>query len=223
MQKRTSKRLIFFASIFFLATSIMSGMALAATSTITVTSSPYLSFVTIPESFSMANIVVPTSDLELTSDSNGVLPPNRWLTIQDNRGCGGLNLQLQANDFTPISTEITTSNLRVVTSASTFYDGPTINNITYNSGFVGDQTATAPLNAGTINFSNPTTFTSLGNNSLDVPRDLIDGTLTAPTGRQGQMHFGLSFYLFVPKYTSPGNYYTKLTYTLSDDTSGSCP
>ena len=224
MRKTQKKQLVLSALCAgSLLSTLIASSAFAATSTIIVTSSPYLAFVSIPDSMSIGSFSVPTSDMELTSDSNGTLPPSRWLTIQDNRGCGGLNLQLQANNFTPVSTDVTTDNLRVVTSASTFYDGPVVNNIKYNSAFVGDQTATAPLNAGTINFSDPVTFTSLGNNSLDVARDLIDGPLTSPTGREGQMHIGVSFYLFVPKYTSAGDYYSTLTYTLSDDTSGVCP
>lgn len=223
MQKRTKKQITFFASAFFLATTIMSGMALAATSTITITSSPFLSFVSVPESFSIANISVPTSDLEITSDPDGNLQPSRWLTIADTRGCGGLNLQVEASAFTPASTQVIANNLRVVTSPSTFYDGPVVNNIKYNPTFTGDQTATAPLSAGSINFSDPSTFTAVGNNSLEVARDVIAGTLTAPTGREGQMHVGMSFYLSLPKFTAPNAYHTTLTFTLADDTSGTCP
>lgn len=224
MQKSTLKRVTFLASAFFLASTIIAGSsAFAATSSIIVTSSPYISFVDIPNSISLGILPVPTADTNLLSDSDGQLPSSRHLTIVDNRGCGGINLQVQANSFTPASTQVIPDNLLVVTSTNTAETGTDVNNIKYLSGFTGDQTATAPLNTASTTFSDPATFTAVSNNSLEVARDIIDGTLTAPTGRTGQMHVGMSFYLSIPKYTTPGDYYTMLTYTLSDDTSGSCP
>lgn len=215
------------AGTSLLVSAFTAGSALAATSTITVTSTPLLSFANVPDPLSMGSISVPLADTELTSDSDGILPSSRYLVIEDTRGCGGLNLQLQADNFTPSTTPELKNELRVITSTADFIDGVVVNGVKYYSGFAGDQTITAPLNAPGINFSDPTLFTDppfdTVDNTLDTPLDLLQGNLNAPTGRTGYMQINTVFYLLVPKLTVPNDYYTTLTFTLSDDTTGSCP
>ena len=206
-----------------LLSTLIASSAFAATSTIIVTSAPYISFVDIPNSISLGSFAVPIADTDLLSDSDGQLPTSRHLTVLDNRGCGGINLQAQAAAFTPVSTQVVPDNLLAVTSTNTAEAGSEVNNIKYLTGFSGDQTATAPLNTASSTFSDPATFTAVSNNSLEVARDIMNGSLTAPTGRNGQMHVGMSFYLSIPKYTTPNTYYTTLSYSLSVDTSVVCP
>lgn len=201
--------------------------AFAATSTITITSTPFLSFIDIPDSVQVHSITVPTVDTEITSDSDGFLSSPRFLRIQDTRGCGGLNLQAQADDFTPATTPEMKNELRLVTSTTDFVDAVVVGGVKYFAGFTGDQGITTPLNVAGPNFSDPTLFTGAPfdtvDNTLDSPLDLMQGNLTAPTGRSGAMQIDLSYYLLIPKYTPPNNYYTTLTFTLSDDTTGVCP
>lgn len=221
MIKKT-KLLIAISCVLLLINAGISSISYAATSTITVTSTPYLSFIDVPDSIEIGDLITPTSDTALFSDSNGInLPSSRHLTIRDTRGCGGLNLQLQADSFTPSSTQIIPNNLRVVTTTADQESGTVVSNVEYLSGYTGDQTITAPLEAGSTDFGTSTTFTSK-TNSLETARDLLQGNLTAPTGRDGQIHISTSFYLLVPKLTIPNDYYTTLTYTLSDDTTGTC-
>lgn len=211
-----------FACAAFLVSTFVAGSALAATSTVTVTSTPFLSFTDVPDPLSLGSLTVPTADAELTSDADGNLSTSRHLTIQDNRGCGGLNLQLQTNAYTPAG-QLSRNDLRVITSTNDQESGTVVNNVEYLAGFSGDQNITAPLNTGSTTFSDPNTYTAVANNSMDVARDLLQGNLSSPTGRTGQMHISLSFYQLVPKLTIPNEYYTKLTFTLSDDTTGACP
>ncbi|MBU0661515.1 hypothetical protein KKG22_05070, partial [Patescibacteria group bacterium] len=75
---------------FFLAGVLISSTTLAATSTIIVTSTPFLSFTYMPDSISIGILTVPITNTALTSDTDGNLPSARHLTISDTRGCGGL-------------------------------------------------------------------------------------------------------------------------------------
>lgn len=220
---RKKQTLAWICGALLLVTVAVSSSAFAATSTISVTSTPFLSFTDVPDPFSMGSLTVPTADMELTSDGDGNLPATRHLTIQDTRGCGGLKLQLQAGAFAPASTQVTAANLKVVTSTSDQLSEPVVGNVEYITGFTGDQTITAPLNTASTTFSDPNVYTAVANNSLDVARDLLQGNLSAPAGRTGEMHVSISFYLLVPKLTLPSDYATTLTFTLSDDTTGVCP
>lgn len=209
-------------TLLFLTTILASSNAFAATSTITITSTPFLSFSDIPDALSVGSLGVPTVDTEVTSDADGNLPVTRHLTIQDTRGCGGLNLQLQASAYTPAA-QLSRNNLRVITSTNDQLSEAVVGNVEYIAGFAGDQTITPPLNTASTTFSDPNIYTAVANNSLDVARDLLQGNLTSPTGRTGEIHVSLSFYQLVPKLTIPNDYYTTLTFTLSDDTTGVCP
>lgn len=208
--------------VLFVTVTFMSTHAFAATSTITVTSTPFLSFTDIPDPLSIGSLATPIADTELTSDADGNLPKARHLTIQDTRGCGGINLQLQADAYTPAG-QLSRNNLLVVSSTNDQLSESVVNNVEYIAGFSGDQTVTAPLNTASTTFSDPSIYTAVSNNSLEIARDLLQGNLTAPTGRAGEMHISLSFYQLVPKLTIPNDYYTTLTFTLSDDTTGVCP
>ncbi|MBU0660647.1 hypothetical protein KKG22_00540, partial [Patescibacteria group bacterium] len=53
---------------FFLAEVLIAGTTLAATSTIVVTSTPFLSFTDIPDSISIGTLTVPIADTALVSD-----------------------------------------------------------------------------------------------------------------------------------------------------------
>lgn len=222
VSKQQKRGITWLTCALFLATTFMSAQAFAATSTVTVTSTPFLSFTDVPDPLSIGSLVTPTADTELTSDADGNLPAARHLTIQDTRGCGGLNLQLQADAYTPAG-QLSRNNLLVVSSTNDQLSEPVVGNVEYITGFSGDQTITAPLNTASTTFSDPNTYTAISNNSLDVARDLLQGNLNAPTGRTGEMHISLSFYQLVPKLTIPNDYYTTLTFTLSDDTTGVCP
>ncbi|MBU0668455.1 hypothetical protein KJ835_05040, partial [Patescibacteria group bacterium] len=206
---------------------LIAGTTLAATSTIVVTSTPFLSFTDIPDSISIGTLTVPIADTALVSDTDGNLPVERHLTISDTRGCGGLTLQIQAAAFTPASTQIIPADIRVVTSTNDQLNETVIGNVEYISGFAGDQTITAPRSVASTTFSDSTLFTNAPfdtvDNTLTGAINLLDGDLTAPAGRTGQMHVSTSFYLLVPKLTLPDRYYTTLTYTLSDNTIGVCP
>lgn len=215
--KHKKQVLSWLACAFFLTTLLLAGNAFAATSTVTVTSTPFLSFSDVPDPVSLGTLTVPIADTELTTDSDGNLPAGRHLTIQDTRGDGGLNLQIQADAFTPAA-QLSRNDLLVVTSTNDQLSETVVNNVEYISGFTGDQTITAPLNTSSTTFSDPATYTAVSNNSLDVARDLLQGQLSSGTGRTGEMHVSVSFYLMVPKLTIPNEYYTTLTFTLSDDT-----
>jgi hypothetical protein len=222
VKKHKQQILILLACTIFLTSALISGKTFAATSTITITSTPFLSFNDIPDSFQIGSLTVPTVNTSLYSDSDGInLPASRHLTIKDSRKCGGLNLQLQADTFLPFQTPDLRNTLRVVTTTADQLQGTVVNNVEYLEGFSGDQAIIAPLEAGSTNFGKASTFTSL-NNTLNTPIDLLQGKLNAPAGRDGEIHISVSFYLEIPKLYIPNSYHTTLTYTLSDDTIGTC-
>ena len=101
-----------------ISTSLLISSAIAATSTVIVTSTPYLSFTDVPDSILMGTLTVPTANTALVSDIDGNLPAVNHLTISDTRGDGGLSLQIQASDFSPASEAMIPANIRVVTSTN---------------------------------------------------------------------------------------------------------
>ena len=215
--------------------------ASALTSTIKITRSPYLAFTQIPSPLNLTTST-PTTDKQLTSDqSSQQLPEDRYITIQDTRGCGGFNLQISADAFTPTPTAPNTSlntDFRIITSTNDNITGTNVETDSSNPGikyygednttFSGTKGIVAPLNVTTTNFADPTLFTSApfntGSNILTAGTqiDLMQGGLTAPSGRNGLIHLSTSYYITIPKFTIPNNYYTTITYTLTDNTSGSC-
>jgi len=226
---------------------LMINQTQALTSTIKITRSPYLAFNTIPTPFNISNnqsstVTVPTTDTQLTSNqSSQPLPETNYLTVQDTRGCGGFNLQVSANAFTPAPTAPNTSlnnDFRIITSTNDNITGTNVETDASNPGikyygeddttFTGTKGIVAPLNITTTNFADPTLFTSApfntGSNILtpNTQIDLMQGGLTAPNGRNGLMHLSLSYYITIPKFTIPNTYYSTITYTLTDNTSGSC-
>lgn len=205
---------------------------------IDVTRTPYLSFNSIPESYSFGAVPTSIADTNIFSDSNGPLPANQVLIVRDTRGSGGFTLQATTSGpFTaegaPTNT-IPATNLRMVTSTSLvlIFDAFQNNGVIYLSGYAGTpdntstQTVIAPLNATSNQFGTVAPFdeveTSPMNNHMDTALTLMDGCLTASEGRVGYMAFGTSEVLLVPKYQQPGSYSTTITYTLSDNTPGSC-
>ncbi|HLG26000.1 MAG TPA: hypothetical protein VI588_04440 [Candidatus Gracilibacteria bacterium] len=224
MQKRKLQILTVVSGVALMASLLSQSPVHGAISTIVITQIPFISFNDIPDSFLIAQMSVPTSSQTVTSDPDGSLGSERFLTIRDTRNCGGLNLQLDTSAFSP--TAGLNSGLRTVTSAADLIDGVVENGVKYLSGFAGTQGITAPLNVNDTTFSDPALFTdppfNTVDNILNGPVDLLQGPLTAPAGRNGYIHIDLSFSLDVPAYTIPGVHYTTLTYTLADDTAGTC-
>ena len=226
---------VLFITALALVNLLYASSAGAAGSTITISSNPFLSFLDIPDSITMGAppYTVPVTNLNLVSDENGLLTFGRSLTIQDTREDGGFLLQLDASEFLPTPATDLRNNLRIVTSpaSSLYLDIVPVNGIKYlpadgESAFIGSQTVTAPLTATGTNFSDPATFTAVSGNTLNNTVDIMNGCLTTG-GRKGKMNVHTSYNLAVPKYTVPPStgdqYYSKLTYTLSDHTPASCP
>lgn len=235
MTHRATIGLVFFITALALVNLLYASSAWAAGSTITITSNPYLSFLNIPDSLTLgaAPYTVPVTNLSLVSDENGLLPSSRSLTLQDTREDGGFLLQLDASEFLPTPATDLRNGLRIVTSpASTLYsDIVPVNGVKYlpadgETAFIGNQTVNAPLTATGTAFSDTTTFTAVSGNVLNTTVDILDGCLTSG-GRKGKMNVHVSYNMDVPKYTVPpatgDQYYSTLTYTLSDYTPESCP
>lgn len=221
----------------FLFTLLLPLPAAAITSTIQITSSPFLSFITVPDSFRIT-VDAPTSPqaVTYTSDlSTGALQPERYIEVQDTRACGGFNLQMEASAFLPAPTPPNTSlneNFRVITSVYDPAEGIEENGIKYfgfdPNPYAGATGVIAPLNTTSTDFADASIFTSApfntGMNILtaNTPVDVMQGSLTAPNGRDGIVHTSMSFHLIIPKFTAPNDYYSTLTYTLTDATTGTC-
>lgn len=218
-------RLFTLTSFVLLITAIgVQNTAHGATSGVIVEYIPYLSFQNIPDSFILGSTSVPIADTSFMSDSGDTLPVSRHLTVVDNRDCGGFNLLLSASNFS-VSPTLNNS-FRVVTSTQDAISESVVSGVKYYTGFSGAQTVAAPLNVTTSEFNDIALFTDAPfdttDNILNEPIDVLQAPLTAPNGRVGTMHVSMSFALTVPKLTIPGNNYTTLTFTLSDDTSGTC-
>ncbi len=235
MTHRTTIRSFFFITALTLINLIYASSTLAAESTITVTSTPFLAFTDIPDSFVLGTFpyTIPVTDTYYFSDSSGVLPSSRSLTVQDTRENGGFILQLSAEEFQPSPPIDFRDDLKIVsTGASDLYGDLTpVNGIIYlpadgETSFIGDQTVSAPIDSPNINFDDSATFDSVSGNTLNTTVDLMDGCLTSG-GRKGKMNVHLAFDALIPKYTVPPSsgdqYYTTLVYTLSDYTPASCP
>lgn len=235
MTHRATIGLVLFITALTLVNLLYASSAGAAGSTITISSNPYLSFLDIPESITMGAppFTVPVTNQSLVSDANGPLPLSRSLTVQDTREAGGFILQLDTAEFLPAPATDLRNNLKMVTSGvSDLYSGETpVNGIVYlpsdgETAFIGSQTVSAPLNSATTNFSDPATFTAVSGNTLNTTVDIMDGCLTTG-GRKGKMNVHVSYNMTLPKYTVPpasgDQYYSTLTYTLSDHTPASCP
>jgi hypothetical protein len=211
----------------------------AISTTIQITRAPFLSFINIPDSITLIeNQPVPVQDTVFISDSNvappAVLPTSRYLTVQDTRNSGGLKLQIEAAAFYPPPVPPNTSlnnNFRIITSTADAVSGVNVTElagIKYygedSNNFVGPANIVAPLNTAVTNFTDPSIYTQApfndGRNILlaETPVDLMQGCLPSSQGRSGLMHLSTSFYLMIPKFTAPNDYYTTLTYTLMDDT-----
>lgn len=227
------------SAVAFFANLLLPGLTLGQTDmSIDVTRTPYLSFLSIPESFSFGSIPASISDTNVFSDDNGPLSAAHTIVVHDTRGSGGFTLQAVASgpfvaSGAPSNT-IPAANLRMVTSGtlSIVYDAIQNNGIYYLSGFVGTpdnasvQTVLAPLRATSTNFGTVTPFDEVEaspiNNRLDTTVTLMDGCLTETEGRFGYMATGVSDTLLIPKYQQPGEYATTVTYTLTDNTPTSC-
>jgi len=233
-------------------TFLLPSLTLGATSSITITRQPFIFFSNVPDSVLLPDpndpgdttTTVPIIDTAVLSnptvtgdDQTGdeYLPSNKWLTIQDNRACGGFNLQATAESFTSNGDTIPNTGFYIASTNTipAFEVGNRINGILYESSFIGDQNITAPQDVasppdtGTADFSTTTTFTGLTGNTLDGTVDLMLGPInvTAPVdpateGRDGKMAIGVSYYINLPKYQNPGEYKSKVTYTITDATTG---
>jgi hypothetical protein len=199
-----------------------------ASSTVTITRVPYLSFEYIPSSFSFGAVTATGADQNVFNNADGLLPiAGNLLQVRDTRNSGGFLVQAQATDFTSGTDTINASNLRIIstTQFSTTFDGTEVNDVYYVTGYDGTpnaaatQTVTAPINAATTNFGQAVTFS----NALDSAVDILSGCLTGAEGRIGAMAVGLTDNLTVPAYTPPGNYNSTITYTVTDYTEVSCP
>lgn len=231
-------KLKFFISLSFLAfitslllPSIVFGQQ---SSEIYVSRTPFLSFVDTPDSINFGTTSTPIATTSLFSDTGVSLENSRLLQISDTRDCGGFNLQVEAAAFSPGGTNaVSNGNLYVVSSSSLASPpaGTEINNIIYVNGFSGDQNTIAPVNttfsATCTSFNQIETFTDptcmAGTNTLNAPVDILQGSLTAPSGRDGDMAVGTSFLLQINPFTIPAQYTSTITYTLTDATTGICP
>jgi len=213
--------------------------AYAITSTIQVTHTPYLSFVQVPESFQIPESgPFPVQILDNTIPTNYsdvLLPEKRYLTVQDTRGCGGFNLQVTASAFQPAPTPPNPSlndGLRILTSTYDAQTGTEENGVKYYAAeeetYTGEKGIIAPLNTASTDFNNTAIFSAPpfdnGSNIMltDTPVDIMQGELAAPLGRDGIMHLATTFALKIPKFYAPDDYYTTLTFTLTDATTGTC-
>lgn len=202
-------------------------------STVSVNRSGSLSFTSIPSSFDFGVNVVPSQRTAAFSDGGitaGNLPANKKITIQDTRGEGGFIVTISANGpfhdenntrTLAISNTSPNDNLRMVTTPA--FDGAagtTTGGLVYENGFIGDQTVVGRINTAAINFGDETTFTNVSNNVLDtqVPVDVFDGTLPANSGRIGKLSAAAAAMLYIPALQGSGQYFTTLTWTLSDST-----
>lgn len=240
---------------FFLALTLLflvPSLTLGATSGITITRQPFIFFANVPSSALLpdpsnpaeTSISVPIVDTNIFSNptvtgdpgtGEEFLPANKWLTVQDNRACGGFNLQATAESFTSGGETVPNTGFYLATT-NAFPNteiGTRLNGIFYYDQFLGNQTVTAPQdvttppNTGTADFSTASTFTGLTGNTLNGTVDLMLGSINveAPIdplteGRDGQMAIGVAYYLNLPKYTLPGEYKSKVTYTILDATTG---
>ncbi len=136
------------------------------------------------------------------------------------------------SEFLPAPATDFINNMRIVTTGvSELYSGETpVGGVVYlpadgETAFIGGQSVSAPLNSATTNFSDQATFTAVSGNVLNTTVDVLDGCLTSG-GRKGKMNVHTAYSLVVPKYTVPpatgDQYYSTLTYTLSDNTPVSC-
>lgn len=204
-------------------------------SSVNVARTGSLSFFAIPSSLDFGLMASPAIRTPTFSDQNinGIelinLPANKLISVIDTRGQGGFTVTLSANgDFTdggtnsiPVNNTSPNDNVRVVTTTRLDgVTGTTTNGAIYETGFVGPQTVSMPINSIATNFGLETTFTSVTGNTLDtaVPVVVFDGTLPSTDGRIGIIDAGISSMLYIPAYQASGQYTTTLTWTLTDST-----
>jgi len=217
----------------------LNAMAQSNQSSINITRTGTMSFVTVPTSLDFGNTPIPTQKTATFTDpvlgGSGKLPVARLLTVEDAREAGGFIVTLGANaNFTdgasntiPISSTAPNDNLRIVTTPlvdePVDITGTTTNGVFYVDTFSGPETVTANINtaaSGTNDFGTASTFTSVSNNVLDTatPVEVLNGTLASTTGRLGHMAVGIAGMLYIPAYQASGAYSATLTWTLTDST-----
>ncbi len=220
--------LILMVSLFF-SNLIMSGIALGQqSSSIQVTRSPYLYFTSIPSTIQWETMETSYVDSYVFSDpgASNLSSTTRLLKIHDARNCGGFTLQASMNEGLTASgnpVPIPKSNIWIVSSTrfSPSFIAVVRNNIVYFD-VTGQEGVIAPVATPSTDFGNQATFTEINGNTLDNVVDIMQGALTSPQGRRGDMAVGLSFMAKIPPYTKSGAYEGVITYTLSDATTGSC-
>ncbi len=240
MQNKNLLALFLSTGILFLGNFIIPQLGLSQVSTnstasISITNTPYLAFYHIPASFTFGavNTALNSTDIIGPLVSSFTVSDDTVITVQDTRNQSGFTLQASAENFTidgvgPTPT-ITSDNLRMVTleDTDTGLIGSPLNGINYgdgpNGGNSGDQDIVAPLNVIGADLTLSSTYTGVGSNTLNNPVDVMQAPhdygscMLGNDGRYGRFSVGTSFLLSVPKYTTPGNYYTKLTLTLTDN------
>jgi len=173
-----------------------------------------------------------------TADPTGVDSVKSRITVSDLRASGGFTLSAQADNFvlstTPAIT-ISADNLRVVTATQPqTQDGlgyghgpglitpPSMNIISpiYPSNY--DSTAQATL------WSESSPYDIVENhpvqNKLGQPVIIMNSCIAqGQPGYVGTITDYLAFQMKIPAFTPPGLYFSKITYTLADNTPVTCP
>lgn len=185
-----------------------------------------LSFINIPDTFTFTSISLSGSVQSLFNNTTpvGANDPalEDELTVEDTRNAGGFEVQVDINAaFSDGTNTIAKTNLFTVTSLEETDPG-NVNNLTYESGFAGDQNVSVPLyvDVDSTSIDVVATYTGLAPDSQfgSGAIVLLDGPLVAASGRDGQMSTFVNFYLSIPALQPAGEYDANLTYTLLDDT-----
>ncbi|MCA9373584.1 hypothetical protein KC725_00325 [Candidatus Peregrinibacteria bacterium] len=204
--------------------STVGSQAFCGTQTISAST---LTFQDIPDSFNFGTITGGSSqDLFSNDNPGGSNSPGAddLLQIYDDRNSGGFTLTVDPDGTFEEETQtyaIPLTNLYLVSSLDETDPG-NIGGVTYNAGFSGDQTVSAPLyvDVDSADLTDTSTYTGLapGSQFGAGPIVLMDGTLPSASGRDGAMSTFTNFYLHIDPAQQAGSYSLVLTYTLSDST-----
>lgn len=106
---------------------------------------------------------------------------------------------------------IENSNLYVVTSAK---GDKVVNGVAYNSGAVGPTSISAPWDATGQDLSSFETYEKSGVSLVTTPIALLDGSLPAYQGRNGNFAIDVNYALKIGRYQPPGDYKMNFLYTV---------
>lgn len=200
-----------------------------------------LTLTEIPDSFGFSDIILNGSTVERFNNSTATPHLDDIIGVQDTRLQGGFVVQVQASgnfvntenstqeidlsDCNAAQPVDKTSCLYIVTSTTSGYTIPgapeTLNGVIYEPSGQSEMNITADINAEGNNLSLPETYINygedLGNRNVV---DLMTGTLSTSTGRNGKFYQYVSYYLKIPGLPSPqpeaGNYAITFTFTLME-------